>query len=219
MHDFGTSGLRAGLAGRWRRRGVRLKGGLILSDRLWDGWMRAYADADPTSIVQPTLRCRGCGSFGLRLVYTGGDNLLGYASMWCPACRTGIATCRTAIPADAPRLPCKMPDHERTAVIDDYQLLYSHHDEPAIRRWLKHAAAALGLGMGLILVAGVAAALLGLPQAAAFLLRPALPTVFAAFGVVSAISLYVWWRDRRDLHPGNPRRRLGRRRKADDVTA
>jgi len=178
----------AGLTRWWHMRGVRVDDGLILSDRLWNGWMRAYATADPTKIEQPQLRCPGCRSAGLRLVYTGGSQL-GYALMWCPACNTGICPRRCAIPADAPCLPWSMSDDQRAMVIDDYQFVWPRHDEPLLRRWSCTAAAALALGLGAILAAAAATALLDLPGVTALLLSQALPVVFTCFGIVSAVSL------------------------------
>jgi hypothetical protein len=205
--------LRTALVGWWRMRGVRVSGGIILSDRLWDGWLAAYAAADPRTIDQPGQRCPLCRSLGLRLVYTGGDNLMGFASLWCPACRTGIWTCRSGIPADAPRLPWDMPDQQRDQIIDDYQAVHPRHDEPRLRRWTKHGAAALGLSLAVVSILGVGTAVLGLPEVARFFLTDAVPAVFTAFGIVSAIRLAQRWLDRRDVDPANPPGRFGWRRK------
>lgn len=178
----------AGLPRWWRMRGVRADDGLILSDRLWNGWMRAHATADPTKIEQSHLRCPGCRTIGLRLMYTG-DSRLGYVLMWCPACKTGICPRRCAIPADAPCLPWSMSDDQRATVFDDYQFVYSRHDEPLLQRWSRTAAVALALGLGAILTAAAATALLDIPSVTALLLRQALPVVFTCFGIVSAVGL------------------------------
>ncbi|HEY1230889.1 MAG TPA: hypothetical protein VGF26_26585, partial [Ramlibacter sp.] len=154
----------------WRMRGVRVSGGIITSDRLWKGWLAAYAAADARTVDQPALQCPGCRSLGLRLVYTGGDNLTGFASMWCPACRTGIWTCRSGIPADAPRLSWDMPAEQRDQIIDDFQAVHSRHDELTLRRWTKHSATILGLGLAVIGILGLVTALLGPAEVARFLL-------------------------------------------------
>lgn len=197
----------------WRMRGVRMSGGIIRSDRLWDGWLAAYAAADPRTVNQPALRCPSCRSLGLRLVYTGGDNLMGFASMWCPACRTGIWTCRSGIPADAPRLSWDMPAEQRDQIIDDFQAVQSRHDEPRLRRWTKTGAAILGLGLAVVAILGLGTAVLGLSEVARFLLTKMLPAVFTGFGIVSAISLTQRWLDRRDVDPAHPPGRFGWRRK------
>ncbi|MEV6966619.1 hypothetical protein AB0M47_16035 [Hamadaea sp. NPDC051192] len=202
----------AALVRWWRTRGVRVSGGIILSDRLWKGWLAAYAAADARTVDQPALRCPGCRSLGLRLVYTGGDNLMGFASMWCPGCRTGIWTCRSGIPADAPRLSWDMPSEQRDQIIDDFQAVHSRHDEPTLRRWTNHGAAILGLGLAVVGVLGLGTALLGPPEVARFLLTKAMPAMFTAFGIVSAISLAQRWLDR-DVDPAHPLGRFGWRRK------
>ena len=142
----------AGLARRWHMRAMRRvgnkQGKLILSDRLWNRWMRAYARAAAAPTRPPASACPGCGRVGLRLEFTGGDDLLGFASMWCPTCLTGISTCRTAIPDDVPRLPWNMPVHQRAAIIGDYAAVLPSHNESTWRRWSRNIAAGLGLCMG-----------------------------------------------------------------------
>jgi len=170
-------------------------GSRIVSDRLWSRWMSAYARAAENPAEPPDSPCPGCGRIGLRPVYTSGDHLLGYASMWCPACMTGIATCRTAIPADAARLPWNMSGQERAALVADFLMVLPRYDLPAWWRWSRAAIAVLGVALAVTVVVGVAMLALGMPAAETVLDR-GLPVVFFVFGTASAIRVLARWRAR-----------------------
>jgi hypothetical protein len=195
---------RRSLTGWWRMRGVRAAADFISNDRLWYAWLRAYRNADSASIEQPALRCPCCGRVGLRLVYTGGEDPIGFASFWCATCLTGIHLCRVGIPAGAPRRPWQTSDDSWEEAIDDYRLVFPHRNEQLLRRWSKRSVAALGLCLGLILVAALLTAVLGLPDVAATLLHHVLPWVFIGFGIACAVRLLDRWQDSRDLDPDGP---------------
>ncbi|MEV0271146.1 hypothetical protein AB0H43_20390 [Hamadaea sp. NPDC050747] len=97
--------------------------------------------------------------------------------------------------------------------MDDFQAVQPRHDGTTLRRWTQHGVAVLGLGLAVIGLLGVATALLGLSDVARFLLTKAVPTVFTAFGIVSAINLAQRWLDRRDVDPAHPPGRLSWRPK------
>jgi hypothetical protein len=64
----------------------------------------------------------------LRLVFTGWGGV-GFASLWCDACRWGIAVSRAPIPDGATVLAPDLSEGDRRAVVPNYRIVPPDDDE------------------------------------------------------------------------------------------
>lgn len=175
-----------------RRTGQRTTVPLV-SDRLWNCWMRAFARASRHPARPPSSRCPGCRQRGLQLVYTGEPGGIGWASMWCPACLTGITTCRSAVPTDAARtIPARLPPEDRATIIPDYVLAQQDDGDPAIVLWARNIVTGCAAALALTVVLAGVTAVLPIPGTR-FLIGRVMPTIFVSMGAAQLVVRLIPW--------------------------
>ncbi|NUR59390.1 MAG: hypothetical protein HOV87_12080 [Catenulispora sp.] len=143
--------------------------------------MRAYAFASRHADQPSPGRCPGCRHRGLRLVYHGTRGETGHASIWCPACLTGIVTCRVDVPANAAvTVPHGLLPDE-TTVEPDFTLVQPRRGESLVVVWGRNVTAGCAAALALTLIAAGIAALLPF-GGTAFLLTHVMPAIAAVMG-------------------------------------
>src|SRR5262245_50625416 len=90
----------------------------------WSAWRDLIRAIVGGEADVATATCPTCGRDDLRLAYVGDTTArVGFASLWSPACGTGITTGRLTIPEGQGIVSWDLPDEQRARLVPNFTIV------------------------------------------------------------------------------------------------